>query len=424
MNAEQRQTAADRLAERLRTQLHDVLGPPGSRIPPIRQVARDHHVSVNTAMYALRQLEQEGLIERRPNSMGVVAEKPATGKPDPADRHARGWQPAPNPSLDHPHRVAVIGPLTPRIDYIWDDHWGARILTVAEQALYETGHCLPIRAGSMHPDPDRAIDQIIEQVQAMADQLAGVLVPCGASTLAHRRLLSLCEALKLPCVAINRPTHQFTHNFIGADNLLAGRVAGRMCMDLGYENVLVLSRAQLEKPSASEKAMGLALAYWQAGRQSHGIAVRACGHRTQQSGYATTRAYLQEHGPPQAIFATGDMLAIGGMRACFDAGHKVPDDVAVIGSTGLDEAEFVSPSLAVIEQPMHQMGAEAARMLISLIESGEMHVHGRFIPCPVTVRESVPITQARADHIYEQELAMCSQHAPDAPTTGSKANAE
>ncbi|MFE6735081.1 LacI family DNA-binding transcriptional regulator [Microbacterium sp. NPDC057650] len=50
-----------------------------------------------------------------------------------------------------------------------------------------------------------------------------------------------------------------------------------------------------------------------------------------------------------AVFGLNDTLALGAMRVLQASGHRVPDDIAVIGFDGLDEAEYSIPSLTTVD---------------------------------------------------------------------------
>ena len=82
---------------------------------------------------------------------------------------------------------------------------------------------------------------------------------------------------------------------------------------------------------------------------------------------------------------------MGTIRACLDLGLAVPDQVAVIGATGLDVAAYSRPSLTVLNTPMEQIGREAARMLLEMAREGVRRMTGCYIPSTMTIRESCPI---------------------------------
>src|SRR6266851_5447816 len=62
--------------------------PPGSRVPSLRQISRQRHTSLSTALQAYRLLEDRGVLEARPQSgfyvtQGgpVTLEKPIISRP-------------------------------------------------------------------------------------------------------------------------------------------------------------------------------------------------------------------------------------------------------------------------------------------------------------------------------------------------------
>lgn len=72
---------------------------------------------------------------------------------------------------------------------------------------------------------------------------------------------------------------------------------------------------------------------------------------------------------PDAVFAANDLVALGVLQAFTTAGVKVPDDVALIGFDDIDFAASAAVPLSSIRQPAVEMGAAAAQLLLSLIES-------------------------------------------------------
>jgi LacI family transcriptional regulator len=71
-----------------------------------------------------------------------------------------------------------------------------------------------------------------------------------------------------------------------------------------------------------------------------------------------------------AIFAGGDMIAIGVMRKLQALGLRVPDDVSVIGMDDIAWAGLCSPPLTTVEIPIEEMAIEAVDAIIRRIETG------------------------------------------------------
>ena len=81
---------------------------------------------------------------------------------------------------------------------------------------------------------------------------------------------------------------------------------------------------------------------------------------------------LLEHGVHfTALVAYNDISALGAMSALREAGRRVPEDVSVMGFDDIEFAGIAYPPLTTIRQPLREMGATAAEVLIRKIENGE-----------------------------------------------------
>jgi LacI family transcriptional regulator len=68
-----------------------------------------------------------------------------------------------------------------------------------------------------------------------------------------------------------------------------------------------------------------------------------------------------------AVFAANDVMAIGALRALRQARLRVPEDVEIIGFDDIDLASMVDPPLSTVTQPVLDMGAASAELLLRLI---------------------------------------------------------
>ena len=67
---------------------------------------------------------------------------------------------------------------------------------------------------------------------------------------------------------------------------------------------------------------------------------------------------------PTAVFAVSDTLAIGAIKAFRRVGRRVPEDIAVIGFDDIPVARVFEPELTTIGQPVRELGAAAAELLL------------------------------------------------------------
>lgn len=87
---------------------------------------------------------------------------------------------------------------------------------------------------------------------------------------------------------------------------------------------------------------------------------------------------------PTALFCANDQLAIGAMREIRRRGLRIPDDIAIVGYDDISVASELITPLTSVRQPMREMGAAAADLLLST-EGTIRHV---VFPPELVVRES------------------------------------
>ncbi len=90
---------------------------------------------------------------------------------------------------------------------------------------------------------------------------------------------------------------------------------------------------------------------------------------TVDGGYQKARELLRGDGAPDAFFCASNEMAFGVLRAARDLGIQVPERLAIAGFTDSAVANLSEPPLTTVSQPIQQLGAVAARMLLDLIEA-------------------------------------------------------
>jgi LacI family transcriptional regulator len=65
----------------------------------------------------------------------------------------------------------------------------------------------------------------------------------------------------------------------------------------------------------------------------------------------------------------------------------VPEDLSVVGFDNVPEAANAVPALTTVAQPLHQMGAEAVRLLLGLLAGATSEEH-LLLPASLVVRAS------------------------------------
>jgi LacI family transcriptional regulator len=154
---------------------------------------------------------------------------------------------------------------------------------------------------------------------------------------------------------------------VDVDNVEGGYQATQCLLEDGHREIALITGPTTWK-SVANRTAGYVKALREAGVTSSAD-LRAEGDWSYQSGYQAARALLEGGRPFTAIFAHNDQMAIGALRALREAGLRVPRDVSVIGYDDIPGAAYAVPALTTIRQPMREVGAVAARLLIEAIES-------------------------------------------------------
>ena len=68
-----------------------------------------------------------------------------------------------------------------------------------------------------------------------------------------------------------------------------------------------------------------------------------------RAGYRQASRLLSSQTPFTAVICGNDLMAIGAMRAFFERGLRVPEDISVVGFDGIDLGRFQTPSLTTFE---------------------------------------------------------------------------
>jgi LacI family transcriptional regulator len=106
-------------------------------------------------------------------------------------------------------------------------------------------------------------------------------------------------------------------------------------------------------------------------------------------GYKPMQALLKTRPNFTAVFCFNDIAAIGAIRALKDAGLSVPGDVSVVGFDDIQSAEYCTPSLTTVRQPLHEMGKRGAQVLLERIADRERAYPRDIVMTPeLVVRES------------------------------------
>ncbi|MFE0406104.1 LacI family DNA-binding transcriptional regulator [Streptomyces nigra] len=149
---------------------------------------------------------------------------------------------------------------------------------------------------------------------------------------------------------------------VGSANWAGGLAATRHLTDLGHRRIAIVT---------GPEDMLCSLARLDGYRSAMSMAGLECDPRLTcfgdfhvQGGYEHAMSLLDGPDRPTAIFAGSDLQALGVLEAARVKGLRVPEDLSVVGYDDVPLAQWSSPPLTTVHQPLRTMAEEAARMLV------------------------------------------------------------
>lgn len=96
------------------------------------------------------------------------------------------------------------------------------------------------------------------------------------------------------------------------------------------------------------------------------------GDYDMESSIEATLELLTIHPEIDGIFAANDIMAIGAMKAAYQLGKRIPEELSIIGFDGIKLSSVTIPELTTIVQPIYELGEKATTMLVSLMNRQEV----------------------------------------------------
>jgi DNA-binding LacI/PurR family transcriptional regulator len=110
---------------------------------------------------------------------------------------------------------------------------------------------------------------------------------------------------------------------------------------------------------------------------------------TLSGGANAMSALLARHADLDAVFVASDMMAVGALRTLETAGHRIPDDVALVSfDDNVTLAPAMEPPLTSVHQDPREQIHAMVETLLSLLDNQSLDPQRRILPVTLTVRAS------------------------------------
>jgi LacI family transcriptional regulator len=210
------------------------------------------------------------------------------------------------------------------------------------------------------PDVDAAEASLRRSIAAGID---GVLMPAPFAD--SSRLIDVLGETDTPVAVVTSSEVSDDIPAVGIDDYGAACRLTRYLIDKGHRDIGFI------KGPPEQLASGRRLAGFEDTMDEAGIPVPpgrvAAGDFTYRSGRDAAARLLDSDAPPTAIFACNDEMAVATISVAHGRGLDVPAELSVVGFDDIPIARAVWPELTTIHQPVADMSAAAAGLLIETI---------------------------------------------------------
>lgn len=201
------------------------------------------------------------------------------------------------------------------------------------------------------------------------------------------RLLFLQER-EFPFVAFGRSKPQLDFPYVDIDGGAGMRMVGEHLLEQGHRRIAILAWPEASRVGQN-RMEGVLAALTAAGLELNPEWI-ARGEGNYQFGWQAATRWLElpPDRRPSAIMAFNDSMAIGAMNAAQERGLRVGVDLAITGFDDVPMAQYLSPPLTSVRQPVWEVGQRLIGMLHSILAGAPLEEKQVLLPPKLIVRRS------------------------------------
>ena len=249
------------------------------------------------------------------------------------------------------------------------------------RGIQDTADQLNYSIITANTDDDEAKEyQALEMMRSRS--MDGIII---ATARREDRIVEACVENHIPFVLINRNVDSGNVNAVLLDEEFGMRSSLDHLFGLGHRKIAhiagpVFSSTGYERAQAFINYMKL--------NDLGSTLVEYTNRFTIDEGYSAFRRLLTRNNDFTAVIACSDMCALGCMDAMSEMALSIPQDISVIGNNDIPFISRMNPALTTISIPKYEMGQQATRILLNVIEGNDEEVTVIRLQPRLVVRDS------------------------------------
>ncbi len=202
----------------------------------------------------------------------------------------------------------------------------------------------------------------------------------------------LTDLRQYPMILVDNRFGDGMLDYVHCDYRLGAKQAMNCLLQLGHRNIGMIYAAP-ESPTARD-----VLEVYSTELRNAGINPKeswlADGCFTDEGGAAAAHLLTTRDKDITALLCGNDKMALGAIRYLVEHGHKVPQDISVVGFDDIQHLAYANPSLTTVHLPLYELGVAACERLVSRIR-GKVDRISDVLPTHLVLRESTSIVRTR-----------------------------
>jgi LacI family transcriptional regulator len=233
--------------------------------------------------------------------------------------------------------------------------WAAEIISGASAVALAAKSRIAVTMVSGNTDVDLWLKSLA------ASRTDGVILVLTELSAPHRQRLA---GLRVPVVIVDPAGRPDPHVLtIGAANWAGGLAATEHLLQLGHQRIGMITGSP-DVPCSQARLDGYRAALERAGIGFDPALVKT-GDFHYESALTAALELLRLPDRPTAIFAASDVQAMGVYEAARQNGMRLPEDLSVVGFDDIPMAQWVSPPLTTMRQPLSEMATMATKTVLA-----------------------------------------------------------
>ena len=254
-------------------------------------------------------------------------------------------------------RSNTIGLIVPRISM----YFQSAVITAIQNKLHTYGYNTIICQSNESPDLERDLVKLLQ-----ASRVEGIIVSCSVHTEDFSHFSDSLNG-RIPLVFYDRVPANFPAHRIKGDEYRGAFLATSHLIEQGCKRIALIG-GPLSCGQHQERFSG-----YKGALQKHDLVfddtITYFHELTWENASRTCKSIFDSSNVPDGIFACNDTTALAILEFAEKNGINVPKDLKIVGYSNDNRANISHPSISSVEQYPHDMGEQAAILMMDLIQN-------------------------------------------------------